>query len=224
LHGALMIWDLAHTAGAMPLELDRCNVDLAVGCSYKYLNGGPGAPAYVFVAARHQPAFEQPLRGWHGHEAPFDFAQRYVAAPGIERMLCGTAPQLSVLALEQALQAFDGVDLGLLREKSEQIGDLFIALVDQELADMQFDVISPRRATERGSQVALAHRDGYSIVQALIARGVVGDFRAPDVLRFGFAVLYLRYADIWQAIQAIKDIMTSGAFREPRFQQRQAVT
>lgn len=222
--GALVVWDLCHTAGAMPCDLNGCGADFAVGCGYKYLNGGPGAPAFVFVAKRHQDALRQPLSGWHGHARPFEFTQDYAPAAGIDRMLVGTAPQLGLIALEEALSAFDGVDLQQLRRKSETMTDLFIRLVDQELAAYGFGLATPREAALRGSQVSLTHPEGYAIVQALIARGVIGDFRAPDILRFGFAVLYLRFADVWNAVATLKDVMARGAWNTPEFRQRKAVT
>jgi kynureninase len=222
--GALVVWDLAHTAGAMPCALNDCQADFAVGCGYKYLNGGPGAPAFVFVAKRHQDTLQQPLQGWHGHAKPFAFVHDYEAAPGIDRMLVGTAPQLSLIALEAALEAFDGVDLQQLRHKSVALTELFIQLVDQDLQGHGFGLASPRVAAERGSQVALTHAGGYAIVQALIARGVIGDYRAPNILRFGFAPLYLRFIDVWNAVATLKDVMHSQAWQQAAFQQRKAVT
>ena len=222
--GALVVWDLCHTAGAMPCDLRGCDADFAVGCGYKYLNGGPGAPAFVFAAARHQAAVRQPLTGWHGHARPFDFAARYEPAPGIDRMLAGTAPQLALIALEEALAAFDGIDMEAIRRKSQRMTDLFIALVDQELSGFGFGIASPRDANLRGSQVSLTHFEGYAIVQALIARGVIGDFRAPDLLRFGFAVLYLRFADVWNAVAALREVMETRAWNAAAFRARKAVT
>jgi kynureninase len=223
-HGALAVWDLCHTAGAMPCDLKACDADFAVGCGYKYLNGGPGAPAFVFVARRHQPFVQQPLTGWHGHARPFDFDHHYAPAPGVERMLAGTAPQLALIALEQALEAFDGVDMRVVRRKSERMTDLFVRLVDQELDSYGFGLASPRDAALRGSQVSLTHPDGYAIMQALIARGVIGDFRAPDILRFGFAVLYVRFVDVWNAVATLKAIMETKAWQDLRFRARRAVT
>lgn len=220
--GALAVWDLCHTAGAMPCDLNGCGADFAVGCGYKYLNGGPGAPAFVFVAERHQEALDQPLSGWHGHAKPFEFVQQYQPATGIDRMLVGTAPQLGLIALEEALHAFDDVDMAALRRKSERMTELFIELVDQELDG--FTVATPREAALRGSQVSLAHEHGYAIMQVLIERGVIGDFRAPNILRFGFAVLYLRFADVWDAVAQIKDVMTTGAWKSDRYMVRKAVT
>lgn len=222
--GALIVWDLCHTAGAMPVHLNACGADFAVGCGYKYLNGGPGAPAFVFVASRHLPAVRQPLTGWHGHAKPFAFTHDYAPHPDIDRMLTGTAPQLGLIALESALEAFDGVDLDTLRAKSVALGNLFITLADQELAGLGCGLASPRDADERGSQVSLTHEAGYAIMQALIARNVIGDFRAPDILRFGFAPLYVRYVDIWDTIAVLKDIIATGAWNAPEFLARKSVT
>ena len=222
--GALVVWDLCHSAGAMPIALNGVNADFAVGCGYKYLNGGPGAPAFVFVAERHIPHIRQPLTGWHGHAKPFDFDHHFRPHPTIDRMLTGTAPQLGVLALEAALEVFDGVDLNLLREKSVALGDLFIRLCDEQLADLGIDLRSPRNGEERGSQVSLAHEQAYAVMQALIARGIVGDFRAPDILRFGLTPLYLGFEDVWRATQILGDIMRSERWRDPRFAVRSRVT
>jgi kynureninase len=222
--GGLVIWDLAHSAGAMPIGLDRLEVDFAVGCGYKYLNGGPGAPAFAYVARRWIGELVQPLVGWHGHARPFDFEHEFRPAPGIERLLCGTEPQLSLLALETALEAFDGIDLQAVRDKSVALGAAFIELADARLAGHGFAVASPRDARQRGSQVSLTHPQGYAIMQAAIARGVIGDFRAPDVLRFGFAPLYVRHVDIHDAVEALCDIMRSAAWDRPEFLSRKAVT
>ena len=220
--GALVVWDLAHTAGAMPCQLNDCEADFAVGCGYKYLNGGPGAPAFAFVAQRHQGDLSQPLTGWHGHARPFDFEHDYRPAPGIDRLLVGTAPQLGLIALEAALTAFDGVDLAVLRAKSVALTALFIRLVDEQVPG--FGLITPRDAPRRGSQVSLTHPEAYAIVQALIHRGVIGDFRAPDILRFGFAPLYVGYTDVWQAVATLRDIMATQDWLRPEFRQRKAVT
>jgi kynureninase len=220
--GALVVWDLAHTAGAMPCDLNACQADFAVGCGYKYLNGGPGAPAFVFAARRHHAKLNQPLKGWHGHAKPFAFVDAYEAAPGMDCMLVGTAPQLGLIALEAALTAFDGVDMHALRRKSEALTELFIGLADQELTG--FGLASPRDVAQRGSQVALTHPEGYAIMQAVIARGVVGDYRAPNILRFGFAPLYVGFADVWNAIAQIKDVMHTQAWKVAEYNQRKAVT
>jgi kynureninase len=224
--GALVVWDLAHTAGALPCALNDCQADFAVGCGYKYLNGGPGAPAFVYAARRHHAGLRQPLTGWHGHARPFAFVQDYEPAPGMDRMLVGTAPQLGLLALEAALEAFDGVDLQALRRKSTALTEMFIRLVDEQLigAGHAFGLASPRDAGQRGSQVSLTHAEGYAIVQALIARGVIGDYRAPDILRFGFAPLYVGFVDVWNAVAALKAVMDGREWQRPAFQQRKAVT
>lgn len=222
--GGLVAWDLAHSAGTLPVQLNACGVDFAVGCGYKYLNGGPGAPAFVFVAERHLAGLRQPIAGWHGHARPFEFTHEYEAHPGIDRMLVGTASQLGLIALEEALTAFDGVDLQQLRAKGMALGDLFIALVDQQLGAYGFGLASPRAGAQRGSQVALTHENGYAIMQAVIARGVVGDFRAPNILRFGFAALYVRYVDIWDAVAVLQDVMHTRSWDRPEFTARKAVT
>lgn len=222
--GGLAIWDLAHSAGALPVDLNACNADFAIGCGYKYLNGGPGAPAFVFVAKRHIEAMNQPLPGWHGHAEPFAFTQTYKPHPGIDRMLTGTASQLATLALETALKVFEDVDMNVLRQKNMALGDLFIALAEQELGGMGFNLASPKDPKARGSQVSLTHENGYAIMQAVIARGVVGDFRAPDILRFGFAAPYVRYVDIWDAVAHIRDVMETAEWKRPEFNERRAVT
>lgn len=218
--GALMLWDLAHSAGAVPVELDRCGADLAVGCGYKYLNGGPGAPAFLYVAARHQEAFRQPLTGWMGHAEPFTFGTEYRPAEGIRRVLCGTPAVLALAALEAGVDELLAVDMGDLRLKSLGLTRLFRALVAQEcgLAPIGPD---PEHS---GSQVSVRHPQGYAVMQALIDRGVIGDFRAPDIMRFGFAPLYIRHVDVWDAVAALKDILTTGAWDRPEFHRRAAVT
>ena len=222
--GALSVWDLAHSAGTLALDLNGAGVDFAVGCGYKYLNGGPGAPAFVFAARRHHAAIYQPIAGWHGHAQPFAFGHEYQPDPGIARMLVGTASQLGVIALESALSVFDTVDMRLLRAKGMALGDLFIRLVDQELVGHGFGLASPRDGSLRGSQVSLTHPEGYAIMQAVIERGAVGDFRAPDILRFGFAGLYVTYADIWDAIAILRDVMDNRQWDEPRYKAVKAVT
>jgi kynureninase len=222
--GALVLWDLAHSAGAFPVDLNGCGADFAVGCGYKYLNGGPGAPAFIYVAERWQGSAEQPLFGWMGHDAPFAFDLDYRPKPGIARFLVGTPPILSLTALEAGLDLFADVALDALRRKSGALGDLFIALVAQELAGSGLTLASPRAAAERGSQVSYRHPEGYPIMQALIARGVIGDFRAPDILRFGFAPLYVSFADIWNAVAQLKAVMAGREWEKPEFRRRAAVT
>jgi kynureninase len=222
--GAIVLWDLAHSAGAVPLALDDCEVDLAVGCGYKYLNGGPGAPAFVYVSARHQPMLRQPLTGWMGHRDPFEFSRRYQPADGMHRLLAGTPSVLAMRALETALDVFADVSMAAIRSKSLALMETFLELVDgyPELAEL--DLRSPRDADLRGSQLAFAHPDGYALMQALIAEGVVGDFREPDLLRFGFTPLYLRFVDVFDAVDTLRRVMAEGRFRAPEFRRRARVT
>jgi len=220
--GALMLWDLCHSAGAVPVDLGAARADLAVGCGYKYLNGGPGAPSFVYVAERHQDAFQQPLTGWHGHARPFAMEGRYEAAPGISRVLAGTPAVLSMAALESALDAFDGVTVHDLRAKSVGLTQLFIELVDERLPG--FEVVTPRHPDARGSQVSLRHPDAYPMVQALIARGVIGDYREPGILRFGCAPLYLRHVDVWDAVDHLAKVVATNEWRRPEHAVRDAVT
>ncbi len=222
--GALIVWDLSHSAGVMPLELDALEADFAVGCGYKYLNGGPGAPAYVFVAKRNQHEFEHPLTGWLGHADPFAFAPEFVPARGMDKLLTGTPPILSLLALDAALDAFDGVDMAKVRAKTESLTDLFVRLAEERVMRHGFTLASPREAKRRGAQVSLAHPQGYAIMQALIARGLIGDYREPDIVRFGLAPLYTRHVDVHDAIALIDDVMTSRAWDTPEFKSRKAVT
>ena len=222
--GALTLWDLSHSAGAMELFLDRDEADLAIGCGYKYLNGGPGAPAYLYVAKRHQAALRQPLSGWMGHAAPFDFSEHFRPADGMLRHLCGTQAVLSMAALEEGVKTFDGIDMALVRAKSRALGDLFLDLVETRCGDFGFAIACARDGAQRGSQISLRHEDGYAIMQAMIAAGVIGDFRAPDFMRFGFAPLYNRYVEIFDAVDRLAAIMERGTWREERFEARAAVT
>ena len=220
--GALMLWDLAHAAGALPFDLDGLGVDAAVGCSYKYLNGGPGAPAWIYLAARHQAQADLPLTGWQGHVTPFDLASSYSPAAGIERARIGTPPVLSMRALDASLDVFDGVALTDLREKSLRLTDLVIGFADAYLPGVE--VVTPREPARRGSQVALRMESAYAVTQALIARGVVGDFRAPDLLRLGFTPLYLSFTQVWDAMETLRLVLDGGEWRDPRFAVRAAVT
>lgn len=222
--GALSLWDLAHTAGAMPVELDGCGADLAVGCGYKYLNGGPGAPAFAYVARRHHAALRGPVWGWMGHAAPFAFEPEYRPAQGVRQLLAGTPPILSLAALAAGVELFEGVDMHDVRTASVELTELFIELVEEQCAGHGLHLVSPRDPEERGSQVALAHDDGYPIMQALIDRGVVGDFRAPNLLRFGFAPLYIRRTDVWEAVTALRSVLDSEAWRDEKYSRRSAVT
>jgi kynureninase len=222
--GALMLWDLAHSAGAVPVDLKACSADFAVGCGYKYLNGGPGAPAFIWVSPRHQDRFEQPLSGWLGHAAPFAFETGYRPAAGIARYICGTPPVLSLAALEAGIDLMLAMDKAAIRRKSVALTDTFIRLVEQECASLDVTLVSPRDPARRGSQVCFRHAEAYPIMQALIARGVIGDFRAPDILRFGFAPLYVRFIDVWDAVAALKDILAAESWNRPEFRVRAAVT
>jgi len=225
--GALTVWDLAHSAGAVPVDLHAAEADFAIGCGYKYLNGGPGAPAFVWAHPRHADRFWQPLSGWMGHAAPFEFTPGYQPAPGIARYLCGTPALLSMAALEcgvdSVLTAEAHGGMAALRAKSLALGRLFADLVEANCPALT--LASPRDEALRGSQVSFSHPEiGYPVMQALIARGVIGDFRAPDILRFGFTPLYLRYVDVWDASMHLQQVLDSGQWREPRFHQRGAVT
>lgn len=222
--GALVVWDLAHSAGAVPVDLTAAGADMAVGCGYKYLNGGPGAPAFIMVAGRHQARFSQPLSGWLGHADPFAFSVDYRPAAGIGRALCGTPAVLNMTALECGLDVMLEADQGAMRAKSLALTDLFIAEVEARGAGRGLSLLTPREHHLRGSQVSFAHAEGYAIMQALIARGVIGDFRAPDILRFGFTPLYTRYADAWKAAGALADILATEEWDRPEFKARKKVT
>jgi kynureninase len=222
--GALMIWDLAHSAGAVPVDLGAADADFAVGCGYKYLNGGPGAPAFVWVAPRHQERFVQPLSGWLGHAEPFAFAGDYRPAPGIGRYVCGTPPVLSMVALEAGIDVMLEIEPAALRRKSVALTELFIAAVERQAGGLDLALLSPRDPAARGSQVSFRHAEGHPVMQALIARGIIGDFRAPDILRFGFAPAYTRFVDAWDAAAALADILESRAWDRPEFHRRATVT
>jgi kynureninase len=219
--GALIIWDLCHSAGAFPVDLAGAHADFAVGCGYKYLNGGPGAPAFAYVAPDHLAGLSQPLRGWLGHGAPFDFAPDYRPADGIDALRVGTPPILSLSTFDAALEAFEGIDLAALRRKADALFDLFSAEVGRRCPELE--LLTPRDPARRGTQVSLRHPDGYAVMQALIARGVIGDFRQPDILRFGLTPLYLGYADVWRAADILGDIMQTRAWDRAELRQRAKV-
>lgn len=220
--GALVVWDLAHSAGAFPVHLARDGADFAVGCSYKYLNSGPGGPAFIYVAPRHQDAARPALSGWLGHESPFAFDLDYRPGAGIERMRVGTPPILQLAALDAALDVWDSVDMDDLRARSLALQDRFIAAV--ETACPMLTLATPRAHESRGSQVSFRHPEGYAIMQALIAEGVIGDFRAPDILRFGITPLYLDEGDIDRAAAILTRILTDGSWDRPEFRTRARVT
>jgi kynureninase len=240
--GALTVWDLCHSAGAIPVDLLAANADFAIGCGYKYLNGGPGAPAFVWVNPRHADKFWQPLSGWMGHAAPFQFTPGYRPADGVKRYLCGTPALISMAALEcgvdtlLAAEKFGG--MAALRQKSVALTEAFIALAEERCSPFGVQLASPREASQRGSQVCLSlaaprHEAGYAVIQALIARGVIGDFRAgdparlaevPHILRFGFTPLYLGFAEVWDAVEHLCQVLATEAWKQPRFQTQGAVT
>ena len=222
--GAVVVWDLCHSAGVVPIALNGAGADFAIGCTYKYLNGGPGAPAFIFAARRHHDRLVQPLSGWWTHAEPFAMESGYRPADGIRRLLCGTQPVLSLRALKAALDLLDGVDLAEIRAKSLALTRLFIDRVEPVCRDFGARIITPRTDAERGSQVAITYEHAYPVVQALIARGVIGDFRAPDIMRFGFAPLYLSYREVADAAAALHDVLASDAWRDPKFATRSLVT
>ncbi|HLI14281.1 MAG TPA: kynureninase [Alphaproteobacteria bacterium] len=222
--GALMLWDLAHSAGAVPVDLAGAAADLAVGCGYKYLNGGPGAPAYLYVRRDLQDSIRPPLSGWWGHAEPFAFATDYQPAAGIARNLCGTQSVLAMASLDAALDIWAEVDLAQVRAKSMALTELFIGLVDQYCADPGLTLASPRDAALRGSHVSLRHPDGYAVAQALRERGVIGDFRSPDLMRFGITPLYIGYTDIFDAVGHLADILRTRAWDSAKFRARDKVT
>lgn len=221
--GALMLWDFAHSTGAVPLDVEGALVDFAAGCGYKYLNGGPGSPAFLYVRTAWQDFLNNPLPGWLGHARPFDFEPTFDAASGIRKFMTSSPSIIALAALDGALDVFDNVSMSDVRTKSLALTDLFLDLIDARLAGV-FEVVTPREHAQRGSQVALAHPEAYGIVQALIARGVVGDFRAPDVARFGFTPLYLRFVDVYDAVEILVDVLESRAHQDPAFAVRNPVT
>ena len=221
--GALMLWDFAHSAGALPLDVTSANVDFAAGCGYKYLNGGPGAPAFLYVRPTFQGVLENPLPGWLGHARPFDFERDYESAKGMQAWVTSSPSIIALAALDGALDVFDLASMDQIREKSLALTDLFIELVSAHLPGA-FEVVTPLDHARRGSQVALRHPDAYGVIQAMIERGVIGDFRAPDICRFGFTPLYLRFVDVFDAVVKLVDVMGAGAYRDPRFMVRNDVT
>jgi kynureninase len=220
--GALVVWDLCHSAGVIEFAFDRHAIDFAVGCTYKYLNGGPGSPAFISVAAAHQATAKHPLSGWWGHAAPFAFDRDFRPDAGIRRFLCGTPPIISLRGVDAALDALEGVEVAALREKSLVLTELFMTRLSALLPDL--DIVTPRDPSLRGSQVAITFDHGYAVVQAMIERGVIGDFRAPDIMRFGFAPLYLRFRDVWDAAEILAECIRAEVWNDPRYSQRLAVT
>ncbi|MDN5795413.1 MAG: kynureninase [Intrasporangium sp.] len=222
--GALAIWDLCHSVGALEVAVSEAGADFAIGCTYKYLNGGPGSPAFIWVADRHLARARQPLSGWWGHAKPFDMAVSYAPADGIRRFLCGTQPITSLAMMEVGVDIALSADMALVREKSLALTSLFIGLVEQRLPDHPLTLITPRSHEERGSHVSLRHPDGFAVMKALIANGVLGDYREPEVLRFGITPLYLGYADVWDAVETLRRVLDENLWMAPEFQLREAVT
>lgn len=220
--GALVLWDLSHSTGAVPVDLNGIGADFAVGCGYKYLCGGPGAPAFAFVAERHQAELQQPLTGWFGHAAPFAFTDDYHGAPGIDRLQCGTPPVLGLAALEVGVELIAEIGVERLYGKSQALSEFFLECLMAH--GVEIELVSPPRSAERGSQLSFRHPDAYAICQALIARGVIGDFRAPDVLRLGFAPAYLSFADIAAAARHLAEVLSRGEWQRAEFRERAAVT
>jgi kynureninase len=206
-NGALIVWDLAHSAGAVPVDLNAAEADFAVGCTYKYLNGGPGSPAFIWVPQRHQATFSHPLTGWWSHAKPFAMAHGFTPTDGIGRALCGTQPVVSLALVECGLEVFEETSMDAIRAKSLALTDLFIELVETTCANHPLGLVTPRDHARRGSQVSFTHPHGYAVMAALIARGVVGDYREPEIMRFGFTPLYTRYVDVWDAVAILKDIL-----------------
>lgn len=220
--GALVLWDLSHSGGALPVDLNGCEADFAVGCGYKYLNGGPGAPAFAFVARRHQQAVHQPLTGWMGHSAPFAFSDDYDPASGIEQMLCGTPPILGLAALEVGVDLVTEIGVERLYAKSQALSEFFRKCLNE--LGVTLDLVSPTDSIQRGSQLSFRHPNAYALCQALIARGVIGDFRDPDILRLGFAPAYLRFEDMAEAARHLAEVLDRGEWQKAEFSERAAVT
>ena len=220
--GALTVWDLAHSAGALPVDVTATGADFAAGCTYKYLNGGPGAPAFIYVAPKHVEQVRPALSGWLGHAEPFAFDLDYRAGLGIERMRVGTPPVIALAALEAALDVWEGVSMGAVRQASIALIDRFIGEIEARCSDLT--LASPRDGAKRGSQVSFRHANGYAIMQALIARGVIGDFRAPDIVRFGIAPLYIDEADVLQAVSVIEDVMRNRRWDDEKYSRKALVT
>lgn len=222
--GAIAIWDLCHSAGALPVDLNGANVDMAVGCTYKYLNGGPGSQSFMFVAKRHHGKAVQPLTGWWGHDVPFGFERDYRPRKDIRQFSTGTEPITSLAISEVGLDIFLRADMNEIRKKSLKLCDLFIGLIEDRLGDYDFKLVTPREYNRRGSQVSVSSENGFPIMQALIDAGVIGDFRAPDIMRFGFTPLYVSYVDVWDAVDRWKNIMDTEIWKREEFNQKGAVT
>lgn len=222
--GALVIWDLCHSAGALDIDLAGADADMAVGCTYKFLNGGPGSPAFIWVSEAHQDRFAQPLSGWWSHENPFEMSPEYAPAAGSRRYLTGTQGILSMSVAELGLDIFGRVDMAAVRAKSLELSDAFIELVDTRLSHHPIEVVTPREHEHRGSQVSIAHPEGFAVMSALIERGIIGDYREPSVLRFGLTPLYIGFAEVWDTVEALRDILDNRLWDAPQHKVRGAVT
>jgi kynureninase len=222
--GAMILWDLSHSVGAVPLEVNDCGVDLAAGCTYKFLNGGPGAPAFSYVAKRHHERLQPVLRGWMGHAAPFRFSGNFAPAAEARRYVIGTPEVLALSVVDASLDLFDAIDMATIREKSLRMSGVLMELIESECSEHGLDIATPRQPEQRGSHVAIRHPEGHAIMQALIARNLVGDFRAPDLMRFAVAPLYQRYVDLWDLVAALREIMETGEWQREEFRQTATVT
>ena len=222
--GVLIIWDLSHSVGSIEVELNKCKVDFAVGCGYKFLNGGPGAPAFIYVAKRHQPNVLSVLSGWMGHQDPFAFTDEYTPAPDIARFRCGTPGILGMAALENGIDLFEQTSIGALRQKAIQLSHLFMDLMEQECGEFGFELASPKADNQRAGHVAYSHAEGHGIYQAIKKEGVIADFRTPDILRFGITPMYLRYRDIFKVVTIIRKVMEKKAWDRPEYKIRAAIT
>jgi kynureninase len=222
--GALVIWDLCHSVGVIEGDLEAAGADFAIGCTYKYMNGGPGSPAFIYVRASHHGRFETPLQGWWGHADPFAMEPSYRGADGIRRMLVGTQPILSMRALSASLEMYGRVQIGDVRRKSQGLTAFFIDLLDQECAGFNLELVTPRDPDRRGSQVSIFHEHGYAVMQAVTARHVHGGYREPGIMRFGFAPLYTSYSDVWEAVARLKAVLDSGEWRDAQFSTRGVIS
>jgi len=222
--GALIVWDLSHSVGAVSTQLDNASADFAVGCGYKHLNGGPGAPAFIYAANRHHDAMRQPLSGWFGHQSPFEFSDDYVPAADIKRLLTGTTSVLSATALEAGVDLMLEADAAKMHEKRESLSALFQTLIESECAGFGLHLASPANAAQRGAHISYLHEHGYAIMQNLIARGVIGDFRAPDCMRFGFSPLFMSADEVREAVYVLRDILQSATYKNAEYQALNAVT
>ena len=221
--GALVIWDISHSVGVMPLDLHNCDVDFAVGCTYKHLNGGPGAPGFLYVHNSLIEKVSQPLTGWMGHIQPFEFIADYQPANDIGKYICGTPPIIAYKAIESGLTVFEQVSMNVVREKSIKLSEMFIKLMDQECIEFDFTLISPLKNQDRGSQVSFTHSKGFSIMQTLISRGIIGDFREPNILRFGLSPLYMRFENIWKAVLCLRKIMQTKEWESKKFNKKKGI-